>query len=198
VYRPPLRAERRQVFQPHIGKAGGCVKPPHDLADGIDRRAILKPWPPEAEMQQPDQVKPNEIDAMPQEDAAEDSSSPHLRERRVHPRIEKFVTVQLMRYCNGACGPVEEVETRDLSASGICIVHSDMMTKGEQFLARPASRPDDPRWLLYRVTSCKRVADKKYRIGGEFMNSAIVSEPNQGLFKRMKRWLTAAAADPVR
>jgi hypothetical protein len=89
-------------------------------------------------------------------------------EQRRHPRVGVRCLLNIIPLDNGTCGKTVGVWTRDISESGIGVISSKSMKKGNQFLIRLPRRDETATTLLCTVTSCNLVADKLYSIGAQF------------------------------
>lgn len=107
---------------------------------------------------------------------------------RQSERKEAAGTATMYRYRDdGNHGPVEDVQARDYSESGVGILRDKPLAVGEEFVIRIArGAGSSPITRLCRVVNVA-VADGRHRIGAEFI--PFPGPNGRGFFARLREWI---------
>jgi hypothetical protein len=86
-------------------------------------------------------------------------------EKRANPRVG--LRAKITVYQGGDTTKPREVWVRDLSSSGIGIVHTEPIQAGTDFLVCFPLRATDHLWVFYRVMHCRSISPKLYFTGAK-------------------------------
>jgi hypothetical protein len=88
-------------------------------------------------------------------------------ERRRAPRLDLRATVSVALVDDGESGPIVSMRIRDLSHRGVCLVHSEPLQHGKQFVLSLQRGDGAPVQILCTVMNC-RATKNFFTIGAEF------------------------------
>lgn len=94
--------------------------------------------------------------------------------RRRAPRIRRDAKMLIIPCARGILSRPLQVRLKDISASGIGVIHSDGLAKGSQFIVQLPAGGGQIKSLLYTVARCES-SGGLYSIGGELVS---VLRPN--------------------
>ena len=86
-------------------------------------------------------------------------------EKRASPRVG--LRAKITVYPGGDTTKPREVWVRDLSSTGIGIVHGEAFNAGADFLVCFPLRATDHLWVYYRVMHCRSISPKLYFTGAK-------------------------------
>ena len=118
--------------------------------------------------------------------AAAPAVQPAAKMRRSDRHGTSGVATMYLYRGDGNHGPVEHVEARDYSESGVGILRDTPMNVGEEFVVRIPRSPDAPITRLCRVVNVA-VASGRHRIGAEFI--PFPGPNGRGFFARLREWI---------
>jgi HD-like signal output (HDOD) protein len=98
---------------------------------------------------------------------------PDIQNRRKANRIRRDGKILILPCTNGIVARTIEVRLKDVSASGIGLIHTQPMKIGDQFIVRLREKNAEPKNLLYKVTRCD-LQSSMASIGAEL--SAVLKE----------------------
>ena len=88
-----------------------------------------------------------------------------IYEKRASPRVG--LRTKLTVYPGGDTTKGQSVWIRDLSATGIGLVHSEPFQTGTEFLVCFPLRATERLWVFYRVMHCRAISPKLYFTGAK-------------------------------
>jgi hypothetical protein len=95
-----------------------------------------------------------------------------LSDGRKHARVPLRHKVRITPYEDGVLGTPIQVWTRDVSLSGLCIIHHKAIRKGRHFVIRLPRQEDTHVLLLCTVRSCTEVVAEVFNIGASYVEVA--------------------------
>ena len=107
-------------------------------------------------------------------------------------RVDLKVQAMFCTYAEGRTGPISFVTVQDISlGGGVCILHSDQMQRGEQFVLQIPRPQGKPLTLICTVVGCRRVDHDSFRIGARYearlLPDAMSDDEPKGFMGRLRR-----------
>lgn len=106
-----------------------------------------------------------------------DTKVDESEKRRKQTRFPFRYPVKIIPFTNGALGQPMQVWTRDISASGIGIVHNVPIKPESKFIIRLTQDSKPAVLLLCTVRNCRQVIQNVYAIGATFTEVAEHARP---------------------
>jgi hypothetical protein len=101
-------------------------------------------------------------------------------ERRQHHRLPLGTRAQLVRFKGKSALPPTNVTIRDISVSGIGLLHSEPIPAEEQFAVRVPTRKGASLWLVCTCARWQPISEQLYLVGGKFVRVVNVAHTDAG------------------